>query len=371
MFFKIIENFASSSAPSNPLEGQLWYDTSDDRLKIYNGTSFTTSGSPSVSATQPTSPVAGDLWIDNSEKRLSMYDGTVWTVVGPQYNAVQGKTGLEAVTMVDTSTQTRTVVALYVGGVLAGFYSRFAFTPANAYAIAPYAVGREIKIGFNPVDTAGFKYHGTATSAENLTDDAGNTFSSIDFVRTNERDSSNAVVDQQMEGGLFVKGSTGLTVGFGDSKYAAFKTIDSGTTTTIELSQLNYDFSIRVPQGNDYIEALTLDTSTQRFGLYQDTPTATLDVTGDGKFSGDLTVGGNITVEGSTTYLNTETMRVQDPNIEYLSVGGMHIKKLGIQSIFDLKEITYLGFTSVILNIFKIRNRINKTVDEIIKFKHA
>lgn len=315
-FVKIIENFASSSAPSNPLEGQLWYDTSDDRLKIYNGTSFTTSGSPTVSATQPTNPVAGDLWIDNSEKRLSMYDGTVWTIVGPQYNAVQGKTGLEAVTMVDTSTQTRTVVALYVGGVLAGFYSRFAFTPADAYAIAPYATGREIKIGFNPVDTAGFKYHGTATNAENLTDDAGNTFSSIDFVRTNERDGSNAVVDQQMEGGLFVKGDNGVSVGFGDSKYASFKTIDSGTTTTIELSQLNYDFSIRVPQGNDYIEALTLDTSTQRFGLYQNTPTATLDVTGDGKFSGNLTVGGNITVEGSTTYLNTETMRVQDPNIE-------------------------------------------------------
>ncbi|MDA9814563.1 lipid-A-disaccharide synthase [Candidatus Pelagibacter sp.] len=61
-------------------------------------------------------------------------------------------------------------------------------------------------------------------------------------------------------------------------------------------------------------------------------------------------------------------LRVQNPNIEYLSVGGTHIKKLGIQSIFDLKEITYLGFTSVLFNIFKIRNKINKTVDEIIKF---
>jgi len=61
-------------------------------------------------------------------------------------------------------------------------------------------------------------------------------------------------------------------------------------------------------------------------------------------------------------------LRMQDPNIEYLSVGGTHIKKLGIQSIFDLKEITYLGFTSVLFNIFKIRNKINKTVEEIIKF---
>ena len=57
-----------------------------------------------------------------------------------------------------------------------------------------------------------------------------------------------------------------------------------------------------------------------------------------------------------------------NPEIEYLSVGGVNLKKLGINSIFDLKDITYLGFTSVIFNIFKIRNKINQTVDEIIKF---
>ncbi len=58
----------------------------------------------------------------------------------------------------------------------------------------------------------------------------------------------------------------------------------------------------------------------------------------------------------------------QNPKIEYLSVGGSNLKKLGIRSIYDLKEITYLGFTSVITNIFEIRRRINQTVDEIIKF---
>ena len=57
-----------------------------------------------------------------------------------------------------------------------------------------------------------------------------------------------------------------------------------------------------------------------------------------------------------------------NPNIKFSCVGGTHLSSLGIQSIFELKEITYLGFTSVLFNIFKIRNRINKTVDEIIKF---
>jgi len=56
------------------------------------------------------------------------------------------------------------------------------------------------------------------------------------------------------------------------------------------------------------------------------------------------------------------------PDIEYLCVGGTHLNSLGIKSIFDLKEITYIGFTSVLFNILKIRNRIHKTVEEVIKF---
>ena len=61
-------------------------------------------------------------------------------------------------------------------------------------------------------------------------------------------------------------------------------------------------------------------------------------------------------------------LKQSNPDIEYLSVGGHHLTLLGIKSIFDIKEITFMGFTSVLLNIFKIRNKINITVDEIIKF---
>ena len=61
-------------------------------------------------------------------------------------------------------------------------------------------------------------------------------------------------------------------------------------------------------------------------------------------------------------------LKKSNPNIEYSCVGGSHLYSLGINSIFDLKEITYIGFTSVLLNIFKIKNKINQTVDEIIKF---
>ncbi len=61
-------------------------------------------------------------------------------------------------------------------------------------------------------------------------------------------------------------------------------------------------------------------------------------------------------------------LKLEYPEIEYLSVGGTHLKNLGIKSIYNLKEITYLGFTTVLFNIFKIRSKINKTVEEIVKF---
>ena len=61
-------------------------------------------------------------------------------------------------------------------------------------------------------------------------------------------------------------------------------------------------------------------------------------------------------------------LKNNNPNIEYLCVGGTHLNSLGIKSIFDLKEITYIGFTSVLLNIFKIKTKINKTIEEIIEF---
>ena len=62
-------------------------------------------------------------------------------------------------------------------------------------------------------------------------------------------------------------------------------------------------------------------------------------------------------------------LKQNSPDIKYLCVGGIHLNSLGIKSIYNLKEVTYIGFTSVLLNIFKIKKKINETVDKIIKFK--
>ena len=61
-------------------------------------------------------------------------------------------------------------------------------------------------------------------------------------------------------------------------------------------------------------------------------------------------------------------LKQNNSDIEYSCVGGEHLNSLGIRSIYDLKEVTYIGFTSVLLNIFKIKKKIRETVDKIIEF---
>ena len=62
-FVKILENFANTSQPNNPLAGQLWFDTSENRLKVYDGLGFKNGSGPVVSGTAPTTAIQGDFWI--------------------------------------------------------------------------------------------------------------------------------------------------------------------------------------------------------------------------------------------------------------------------------------------------------------------
>ena len=320
-FIKLTESFAGTSAPPNALAGQLWYDSGDQRLKIYNGVTFRIAGGPIISATQP-NMVAGDLWIDNKQNKLYFFDGTDVVAVGPSYTATQGKTTLEAVTMIDTSGQTRAILAHYIQGNLVGIFSANEFTPRNEDALLPYPANRVIKVGFNPLyvtdngDDIAFRWNGIATTAENLVDTAGVSVASTDFVRKNERDSNNVIVDQTMDGGLFSKGESGLKVGFGDTAYGQFKVTTNDTKTVIDILNQNQPFAIRRKVGSDQLDGLTFDTLNGRFGIFQDTPTVTLDVTGDARVTGDLAIEGNISIGGASTIIDSAVLRVQDPQIQ-------------------------------------------------------
>jgi hypothetical protein len=323
-YIKMLENFAKTSAPGNPLVGQLWYDTAEERLKLYNGETFRSAGGPVVSNVRP-NLVTGDLWIDSELNQLWFFDGTDVVLVGPKYNAQQQQTETVAESIIDRNGQEQTVMFLYIGGQLAGIYSNTTFVPlANipGYPLNPDDLSTPrkqiVRQGFNPVSD-NFWWRGTSSQTRALVavDDNDNIikeYTEANFMKTDANTSTTGTIKiQNTQGG-------GLTIGVGTTEFVAFKIVNE--ITTIETQRSDKDFRIRTRRGAAFDTALYIDASTQRIGLWNAAPTVSLDVTGDGRFTGDLEIEGNLTVQGDTTTVNVATIQVEDKNIELSMTDG-------------------------------------------------
>lgn len=296
-FIKILENFANTSAPSLPLKGQLWFDSTESRLKVYDGTNFRTSGGPIVQNSQPgVGVVAGDLWINNATKQLHFYDGTNFNLAGPIYTSDQGKSGFETLTILDTQNNSKTIVKFSIGGTLIGVFSNNEFTPAAAYAITGLA---SIKKGFNIISTVSdFVFRGSADSAAALVDNAGVAKSASQFLSAD----SNSVTT----GTVTVANSGGITIGTAQNNIQ--KVV--GTSVVNENQLSNHDYKIRVRKATGFVDAVTIDTSESFLGIFKDTPQHTLHV------GGDMRVDGNLFLTSPAVNIETQNLRVEDKNIE-------------------------------------------------------
>lgn len=350
-YIKILENFASTSAPNNPLKGQLWWDTSDERMKVYDGSTFKIAGGPIVSNQQP-QMVAGDMWIDNENNKLYFFDGTDLVLVGPDYDAGQGKTGFEVASVIDSTSVDRTILKLFVQGALAGIFTNATFhVPPDS--IAGYPIDENdtatpkrqlCNKGFNPVDFDGFNYNGIATSARALVDEAGTEKIASDFIPSNANGFTS--------GSLRVKNSAGVSVGVGDTEYIILKVV--GDTSVLESQLSGKDLQLKIRQGNTFKSGIHIDSADAKIGLWNTNPSVELDVTGDGKFSGDVEIEGNLTVQGDTTQINVATLQVEDRNIELgisegAAAGGDAVVDNGgiiLRSTDGDKKITWTNSTN-------------------------
>ena len=293
-FVKMLENFANASSPSNPLAGQIWWDTSASRLKVYTGTDWTTGGGPIVQPTQP-GMVAGDMWINNDANQLYFFDGTDLELAGPIYNAFQGKSGPEVITVLDNTGTSRTIVKYWVGGTFVGLWSKIAFTPQNVDTI-PSFVGDVVK-GFNTVD-ADFVFAGTAARTSALVDSNNISRTAAQFLASDSDDATS--------GALTVRNNLGLTVGLTDNNVV--KVTAEGVVNENNVSNQNYIFRMTTSGGKT--DAMTIDSGNSRIGIYNTTPSETLDV------GGNMRVAGNLIVDGDTTELDIQKLLVRDKNIE-------------------------------------------------------
>lgn len=86
-FLKLLENFSNTSAPSRPVQGQLWFDNSVDNRRLsvcYDGKNFKSLATLRVETSAPTASSEGDLWWDSVNNQLKAFDGSGYVVVGPQ-----------------------------------------------------------------------------------------------------------------------------------------------------------------------------------------------------------------------------------------------------------------------------------------------
>ena len=303
-FIKLLENFANTSAPTNPLVGQLWYDKSDERLKIYDGTTWKASGGPYVQNTRP-QMVAGDLWIDNLKNQLYAFDGNDLILVGPQYTESQDVSGFKIESILDTQSRSRTLANLYVGGELVAVLSGLTFTPVYSQRILGLVTDDNpsgiINEGINVINATNFRFYGTASGANALITGAGVIRTADQFLPS---DANGVTV-----GTLTIQNSGGLTVGL--SQNHVQKVV--GPRFYFENQLLDNDISLRVrttPSGAVIVDALYIDASTERVGIFTNTPQYTLDV------NGDLRVTGDLVVEGDRVALDVQTLRVEDKIIE-------------------------------------------------------
>ena len=122
-FIQLIEYFANSTTPPNPLAGQLYFNSINKSLNVYIGTGWKSVGSLNVQGSAPTAAGVGELWFDTVNEQLFAWNGTTWILVGPTSSATQpGQSGVVAGT-VTNGASTEYVLKIYVAGALVAVVS--------------------------------------------------------------------------------------------------------------------------------------------------------------------------------------------------------------------------------------------------------
>ena len=293
-FVKMLENFANSIRPEKPIRGQIWFDTTENKLKVYTGTAFVPVSSASISNTQPNTLGVGDLWFNNNDKQLYFYDGTGVILLGPSYSASQGLSGFKVQTILDKNNNSRVITLLYTNGTLLGIFSKDEFIPK--IAINGFNNAGEDKIifpGFNSGVLPGIKFNVTASNADRL----DNTLAS-NFAR---KDQANILQFQTV-----IASDDGLSIGAGQQ---GLLDIDVGNVRLSNTAS-NRNIELRVRRGVDAETAINIVSTTQKVEIYNNQPNSLVTV------GGNLIVSGNLTVSGTTTSIDTTVISIVDKNIE-------------------------------------------------------
>jgi len=273
---KLLENAASTAAPTAPLKGELWFDTTTNQVKVYDGTSFKPTGGAKSSTLLPTSPSAGDLWLDATNDQVFVYTGDSrshqvndkWELVGPAFTAGQTESGWKIETLASSGGD-KVVSSMYAGGTRVAILSKETFTPS-----ASQSGFASIKAGLTLNSTLGAVFEGSTTEASSIdVSSTSNTSATViaggNFLRADAADTTTGALTVDADGGVIIGDAQELTISV------------SSNDVTIAQTSLDKDLSFTINDG----------------GVTK-TPLAFTGASGNIALTGDVTITGNLNISG-------------------------------------------------------------------------
>jgi microcystin-dependent protein len=330
-FLHLLENFANTSEPANPVKGQLWYDTnaSSKQLNVYDGTQWIAAGGlKKSSGNQPDAGTSlpGDLWVNTDTQQLFLFSGSGWILVGPRFSA-GARTGAEPESLTDTDNISRTVISNYVGGFRVAIFSTEKFQPKTTIPGFSYIYsGVTLSSLYNG-------YFGTAEKASKLivsgyqaTGLEADNFLRADVITNNYK-------------GLNVKSNAGIQIGEDGQIELA---VDNGIGYIYQKTA-GSSLDIRVNNNGNERVVIRVD-SQERVGINNTAPQEALDISGNirlGVTEDNPDFTGQLFIKGTTDSTSIVTGSLQ-------LAGGAGIEK----SLFVGGNITLDGTLTVSTNIF-------------------
>jgi len=284
-FIHLLENGSNTTAPAAPLTGQLWWDKTNNLLKVYNGSIFKTISAATASATQPASNVTGDLWYDTTNQQLKVWTGAAFLVVGPGYTSAQGQSGAIPETILNNVGATRYITSLYVNNVrVAIVYDGASFTPEAALLAAFPTIYPGVTLSSS---VSGAVFAGSATNAQLL-----DSLDSTSFMRA---DANTATT-----GRLQVNNANGIYIGTSNVVNISQSSNDGILATPVSTGNLIIRTNV---SGTTYTVATALGANGAFAIANAATVGTTLSVTGN-TTGGNLLTGGQVSATGNITGAN-------------------------------------------------------------------
>ena len=205
-FLYLLENFSGANPPPRAVSGQIWFDSSQSKLKLYDGVQWKTIGGAEANNIEPVGLASGDFWWDTLNEQLYAFNGNSFVLIGPQ-RAGDGITQMRSITVKDVSGNDRYIIAATINTadvvyvISANEFTLNSSTPITGFDRIRQGITLvNTTLTDNGVTTGSYRFWGTASNAEKL-----NGFTSDDFLR-----SQSPNFDQQV-----TIGDEGLVIGDG------------------------------------------------------------------------------------------------------------------------------------------------------------